>query len=269
MQELSISPVDMIIFVGVVQGIVFALIALISDLRNERAIVYLALTVLFLSLNNLQYWLVTTQITASFLYYKHFLLPRYFLIVPTFYQFFAHYLQVADRLPDFSPLTYSLFTIGVLIRVGLLSYVHFVAQNPAETTLLVTYNLVEETFCLIYSTLIFMFAFYALARNKNWYSFVLGFDNLAWIKQFFTYGTFVLMLWVGAVLQQYLIGFFKPPESYYPVRLGTSFLIYWIGYRGLFRYWVLREQIALRKQINEEVENLPPLDSPLPPHPLR
>ncbi len=265
MQEFLIGPINLIIFVGVVQGVVFTLITQFSELRNERTIVYLGLTVLFLSLNNLQYWLVATRMTAFLPYYKHLLIPWYLLIVPTFYQFFTYYLRVNENVPTFTQLTYTLFTTGILIRIGLLYYVHYIVETSIQPLLLVKYNLVEETLCLAYSLFIFSFAIYVLVNNKAWYQYIRGYDDLKWVKQFFTYGTVVLVLWVTAVLQQYLIGLFNPPESYYPVRLGTSFLIYWIGYRGLFRYKVLQEQIALRKELSEQQSELTSVNLPLSP----
>ena len=39
------------------------------------------------------------------------------------------------------------------------------------------------------------------------------------------------------------------PYSFYPLRLGSSILIYWAGYQAFFRYIVLKDRILLRKEI--------------------
>lgn len=43
----------------------------------------------------------------------------------------------------------------------------------------------------------------------------------------------------------------QKPYSFYPLRLGLSVLIYWVGYQGFYRYVVLKDRILLRKEIRK------------------
>ncbi|MEM9337654.1 MAG: AraC family transcriptional regulator [Bacteroidota bacterium] len=254
MNYIQIDFFNLIMVVGAVQGVTFTLITLLSKIGREKTIIYLSMTVLYLSMNNLQYWFTLTELTAPIKYYKHLLLPWYFLIVPSFYQFVRGYLGLDKRLPSLNKPTYFIFGFGIIIRLLLIIYIHFISGNTSNLEVLVTYNLLEETVSLFYSIFIFSYCIYVINYNKQWFKDLLSNEDLKWIKQFFKFGSVVLVFWVLAVLQHYTFKYFEPPESYYPVRLGTSFLIYWIGYRGLFKYRIHKNRIVIHQILHGQAQ---------------
>ncbi|MEM6830591.1 MAG: hypothetical protein AAF551_08730, partial [Bacteroidota bacterium] len=145
MNYIQIDFFNLIMVVGAVQGVTFTLITLLSKIGREKTIIYLSMTVLYLSMNNLQYWFTLTELTAPIKYYKHLLLPWYFLIVPSFYQFVRGYLGLGKRLPSLNKPTYFIFGFGIIIRLLLIIYIHFISGNTSNLEVLVTYNLLEET----------------------------------------------------------------------------------------------------------------------------
>jgi AraC-like DNA-binding protein len=62
-----------------------------------------------------------------------------------------------------------------------------------------------------------------------------------------------MALWFYALINFHFSG---NTLAYYPLRLGTSVLLYWIGYQGLFRYRVVQERILLRDTLASQGQPL-------------
>ncbi len=249
MKSLEIDPFNLIIIIAAAQGIVFSMVTHKRDFKDKKTLNYLILTILFLSLNNLQYWVRDIGLTKEFPFAHHLLIPWYFLILPNFYKFLRSYIHAQAYLPSFNLLTYGFFYLGTCLRVIFLSYFLLVETSEADV-FLKSFNLYEETISMVYSLFLFIYSIFLLKQKKGWGNFVLAYDDLSWVRVFFSYGAAVLVLWILAIFQNYYLKLWRPPESYYPVRLGTSLLIYWTGYRGLFKFKLLQERIKLRSTLN-------------------
>ena len=57
---------------------------------------------------------------------------------------------------------------------------------------------------------------------------VSNFDDLRWLKGFFYLGAGVFVLWIMAIVFN-TTGMVKKPYGYYPLRLGSTIMIYWAG----------------------------------------
>ena len=57
----------------------------------------------------------------------------------------------------------------------------------------------------------------------------------------------MIALWLVAILLNIFSENIKPPYSYYPLRIGSSLLIYWVGYQAFFQYVLLKDRLALRE----------------------
>lgn len=68
-----------------------------------------------------------------------------------------------------------------------------------------------------------------------------------WLKQLIYVGFLTCVFWILGVV---LVTFYSITKSnvFYPLWIGISFLIYWIGYVGLNKSKALRERIKLRKK---------------------
>lgn len=64
-------------------------------------VLYLNLVVLFISLNNLQAWLIEVGYSSDLFYIKNMLVPWYFFILPMFYAFIIHFLEVDKTIIGF------------------------------------------------------------------------------------------------------------------------------------------------------------------------
>ncbi len=237
---------------GAIQGFVFNIATLLSRKKIERLVLFLNLFVLFLSLNNLQSWWVDKGLIPDNFFLQHFLVPWYILIVPMFYVFLIFYLGIEKKRWSFLLFSGIFFLLAVLIR-SLVIFLAFKDIIPIEDIL--KYNLGEDVVALSYSLFLFIKAYRLVSKHQVLFQPILAFDDLIWVKRFMFFGGGVFVLWIMAIFFNFT-GLVKAPFSYYPLRLGSSLLIYWVGYQAFFRYVVLKDRIMLRKEIRNETHSV-------------
>ncbi len=170
------------------------------------------------------------------------LVPWYLLVLPFFYSFLLNYLGVQDKIATYLKPALILVCLELLIRTGLIGYVWFVLEGQ-DASVIVQYTAWEEIINAAFSLFIFGKAIHLVFRNSDLYSEILEFDDIKWIKIFLILGCSVFLLWIIAILIYNTTG---SETAYYPLRLATSVLLYWIGYQGLFRYTIVQDRILLR-----------------------
>ena len=140
-QSFNFNISNIIIFIGIIQGVAFGLIVLFNRKYHNLANYYLVATALTLSFNNLQYWLLDTEILKE-LYFQ---IPFEFIIMPFFYLFVDKYLQIIiSRKTIF--LIYCPFLISLLIRLCINIKIFTISDSIIKTLLTV-----EEYTSLLFS----------------------------------------------------------------------------------------------------------------------
>ena len=233
---------------GAIQGFVFNIATFSSQKKIENPILYLNLFILFLSLNNLQSWLKDKGFFFDDSYWGHFTIPWYVLIVPMFYAFLIYYLEIESKRWPFLRLSIFIFVIELITR----SVVYYLLRNgtlPQDYASL--YDSLEDTVTFSYSFFLFSKAIRLVYRYQELYPVILAFDDLKWIKRFMSLGGVVFALWLLSIFWN-ITGMVEKPYSFYPLRLSSSLLIYWVGYQGFFRYTMLKDRIVLRKEIRNK-----------------
>ncbi|TRO66399.1 helix-turn-helix transcriptional regulator [Christiangramia sabulilitoris] len=243
-----IRIINLILIAGVVQGFVFNIYTIyISRKKPGWAVIYLNLTVLALSLNNLQAWLIEISFSSNNFYFEHLLVPWYLFILPTFHAFLINYLRIKDRVKSFMRLAFNIFTAEILIRSICIAYVYF--RGPYQDISLITnYTIFEEIFNALFSLYIFFKCVQIVFKGQELYSYILKFDKISWLRIFLRLGGFVFILWIVAIIGHNITG---NQILNYPLRLGTSILIYWIGYQGFYRYHKVKDRISIRRSLEE------------------
>lgn len=118
---------------------------------------------------------------------------------------------------------------------------------PNNDDSLITSNTTIEEICnIFYCIFLFINASLLIFRKHEMLNYILSFDDLNWIKWFIRLGVVVILFWVFAVILKNTLG---NDMAYYPLRLGTSVLLYWIGYQGFYKYNVVQDRIFLRNTI--------------------
>ncbi len=234
---------NLFLIVGAIQGFVFVFVTFAMRRKIEKPIFYLNLFVIFLSLNNLQSWLIDKNILEYGNISTYLTIPWYILIVPAFYTFLLHYLGMESKKSNLIKQGIAFFLVASSIRW------YLIVSVIGETTpidLLHKYNLLEDFLTLVYSVYLYTKCVLLLKRHRGQYAEILVYDNLIWIVHFLRWGALVFLFWGIAVLLNSVLHIVKPPYSYYPLRLTSSILIYWVAYKAFFRYRLLKDRVALR-----------------------
>ena len=235
---------------GVLIGIFFLIATSLSKKGRDKSIIYLNLVVFFLVLNNLQSWLLDTVFVNANFFITRLQIPWYVLIFPSFYTFLIYYLKIEKQIASFVSISISLFALEIVIRIALSPY-FFQDEN---NYFIAKYVQIEEIVNASYSLFLFIKAFVILFKHSKLFQYVLSFDNIKWLKTFMFLGTIVLIMWVCAII----INFGKiNPEVfiYYPLRLSSTILLYWVGYQGIYNYSLMTERVQLRKIFAKEENN--------------
>ncbi|KJD32786.1 hypothetical protein PW52_15010 [Tamlana sedimentorum] len=240
------SVINFFLIAGVVQGLAFNLVTMFVKKKCDKVIVFLNLTVLFISLNNLQRWLIDNDFISDLFLIQQLLVPWYFLILPMFYAFTTHFLRVQEKVNDFLRISIAIFFFEIVIRLCVISYVYYEVPER-DTSLIQNYTTFEDIFNLIYAIFLFVNSCLLIFKRNQLISFILSYDDLNWIKWFIRFGTVVIVFWAGALAIKTLTG---NEDAYVFLRVGSSILLYWIGYQGFYKYNVLRDRIVLRSSID-------------------
>jgi AraC-like DNA-binding protein len=236
---------------GVILGFIFIISTQFSKKGKDKSIIYLNSLVLFLTLNNLQICLLDNVFTNANYFVRNLLIPFYVLIIPSFYSFLTYYLKIEKKVQSFTFISIGLFSLEIIIRFALFKDFY----HEEENYIIAQYSQIEEIINAIYTLFLFGKSFNILFRYSKLYQYVLSFDNIKWLKKFMFLGSIILLTWVSAIIFN-LDKVINPQIFiYYPLRLTSSILLYWIGYQGFFNYSLMAERIKLREAIktNESV----------------
>lgn len=242
------SIINFFLIAGVVQGFGFNLVTLFVKKKFNKAIIFLNLTVLFISLNNLQRWLIDSGYICNLFLIQQLEVPWYVLIFPMFYAFTTHFLRIQDKVNDFIKVTAGIFIVEIIIRLCLISYVYNSVPDR-DDGLIELYTKIEEISNLLYCIFLFVTTCLIIYKKHYLISYISSFDDLNWLKWFIKFGIIVIAFWALAVVVK---GFTGNEDAYKFLRLSSSLLIYWICYQGFFKYNVVRDRISLRSSLEAD-----------------
>ncbi|WP_435415743.1 helix-turn-helix domain-containing protein [Polaribacter aestuariivivens] len=240
---------NLFLLISALHGFLFCIVILFSKNGREKSILFINLLVLTISLNNIQSWIVAKDFYSSFFFLDYIHIPWHFLIAPFFYMFLIYYLDIKKRSKNILKIVLPIFFLMIGIRIG------FVFYNTTNTTdnisfILERYTSLEEIFSLLVSLTIFFYSFHILSKKEKLFQKLLEFDNLNWIYTFFKLGLFTYVFWIVALAVTVALNFKEFIYAYYPLRVLTTVLIYWIGYQAIIQLRLLKERRNLRQQLN-------------------
>lgn len=215
---------------------------------------YINLLVLSMSLNNFQSWINAKNFFIESLLLVYINVPWHFLIAPFFYTFLINYLEIEKRSKNILKINILLFILIVSIRI---CFVLFLKEENSENIIYLfeKYSSVEEIISSIVSLSIFIYSFYILSKKENLFSKILSFDNLKWIYTFFKIGLLSYIFWFIAQVTKVALNFQDFIYAYYPLRILTTVLIYWLGYQAIIQLKLLNERKKLRNKLGFKIYN--------------
>ncbi|WP_303317498.1 helix-turn-helix domain-containing protein [Flavivirga abyssicola] len=258
MEELNFNVYNVLILAGIIHGFIFSLIIFLNKNLNSKTNYLLAFTILSLAFSNLQYWFIDTGIIPRYKYDNNSLLfiPFEFLMLPFFFLFVKSYLN-----KKINRLEYIYLFIPFLLSIVYLLVRNFLNDDLA---IIKIFNLVVEYISIIFSITIIVLVFRLLIiyqKSHSKYSIHDVIIKTKWLKRILFLGILLCVLW-GISLSIFKNLFNGGYYHLYPLWIGLSILIYWIGYSAILQKHLYQERKEIRKKIsNKSHKKLLPINN--------
>lgn len=249
MSELNLNIFNIIIISGVIHGIIFSISVTSQKKYITSNTLYLALVVLFLSLSNLQYWILDTGLINKYPTIKYIYIPWHWLVLPLFYMYVKRFISMSKIEIQTKTMLISPFFIVLLIHILQVFYKVLINNNYEIPSHFGRGVFVYIEFCSVIFNVLLIYLTYKMVvtyeANDN-YDFAIVRTETKWLKNLVYTGLLTCLCWLVAII---IIVVYDLNKSYvfYPLWIGTSILVYWIGYVGLNKSKLLKERIGIRK----------------------
>ena len=254
MDDLNINIFNLLIFSGVIYGIFFSVTILTNKKYRTNNTMYLALVVLFLSLSNLQYWFIDSNVIQNHNWLRFTYVPIQWLILPMFYSYVCAF--IGRKL--------SFKNIFLLCTPFLIVFLIITGQNGYKFFIDTTYNLPShfesglftylEVVSILFNVVLILLSYKRISTYEKTdletLSLVKAQTN--WLKRLIYVGLIVCFSWLIAIITVITMQI-NTAVLFYPIWLIMSLLIYWIGYTGINNSLELKERISLR--VKKIIEN--------------
>jgi AraC-like DNA-binding protein len=230
---------NILILIGCVQGILLSLLLLRNNAFRKRSNVFLALMIISFSFSNFRQFLIDVGLSQRYPLVWFMPLTFGFLIPVAFYFFVQHLIASDYRISRKSYylllapfLIHFIFQSGILVLY--LSNSPFLAHNPkVYRDISVGMEIGSIFYCFIFIILIFSdIAKYERKLRDNFSAI----DNktLSWLRNLMVALSCLWILWGLPYLYEVFTNRFLQ-WHHYPLWIGMSIVIYWIGYSAYSR----------------------------------
>ncbi len=114
------------------------------------------------------------------------------------------------------------------------------------------YTGIEELVSYVSSLLLFGYSLFIIKNYHKKSCDMELFDDLKWIKNFIIFAGISYIVWGAALLMKFVLNFESFIIFYYPLRVLTTVLIYWLGYELLITIRKVKERKIIRKKHSVE-----------------
>ncbi|OSY87897.1 hypothetical protein WH52_07595 [Tenacibaculum holothuriorum] len=241
---------NLFLIVSALHGFAFSLILFYSKNGKEKSMLYLNLFILSISLNNLQSWALENNLFQHKFLLDYIQIPWHLLLMPFCYTFLIHYLNIEKKSVNLLKIFIPVFILMVLAQISFVLYTKGSLSHEDHDYLYEKYTSFEEIVSFLSSIGTFFYSYYILIYKKEkLFSKITSYDNLKWIYTFFKLSLLGYVLWVTALIVKINLNFTGFLFSYYPLRIYTTVLIYWLGYQGLRQLRILKERKKIRESL--------------------
>jgi len=259
---LNINLYNITIIVGSLQGLIFSLIVLLNPKYKSNSNFYLSLLIITISLNNFYYWCIDTQLIQNLELYKLFYIPWALLITPMYYYFVKSYLS--RKKIKFSFRNFLLFPFLFFLSIHFITSVYnyfFQLEENIYSRIMEKLYYFEEYFSVAFTILIIIITYKKIKlyekNNINYNKENVVIETI-WLKKILYFGVFISIIWLSMVLYNHINSYalFSNKIRYF-LWISNSFLIYYLGYLGIYYNGIFKERNTIRKNIghNRQKQN--------------
>ena len=240
---------NLFLLVSALHGFAFSVVLFSSKNGREKSMVYLNLLILVISINNIQSWALERGLLQNKFALEYMQFSWHFLAMPFLYMFLVHYLDLPQKSFNVLKFAIPVFILMVIAQISFVVYYSDTASQERLDYIYERYSSLEEFFSMLTSLSFFIYSMYILYKKENLFPKILSFDNLKWLYTFFILSSVGYLLWILALVIKISLNFSDFLFSYYPLRVFTTVLIYWLGYQGFKQIRILKEREIIRKSL--------------------
>ncbi len=239
---------DLFLLFSALHGFFFSAFLYRNYANNHYGIRYLNFLILVVALNNLQSWLLA----IDFPLLDYIQVPWHFLLAPMFYTFLLNYLNIKDKYFNVLKVFIPFFLLSIILQVYYLTVLRGAASRTEFEWVYEKYTGIEELVSYVSSLLLFGYSLFIIKNYHKKSCDMELFDDLKWIKNFIIFAGISYIVWGAALLMKFVLNFESFIIFYYPLRVLTTVLIYWLGYELLITIRKVKERKIIRKKHSVE-----------------
>jgi len=241
-----------LILSGVLQGFIFFAAVISNRKYKNKANSYLAFTVLFLSISNLNYyaWDVGLMNKIPGLTLLH--IPWALTLAPSFYLYVRHSVEGVLSVPQKAKSSLALYVPFILISIciwGTRLYAFLFDEPEIIKSIFYFYLELVNLTAIVVSAL----ASYRLlnkfraAKKKMPERFFL---KLGWLRKMLILSCAIIVCWVILIILDMATSL-DTIALFYPLWLSLTLWIYWVGYTGIYQSKLAQERAEIRQELQK------------------
>lgn len=245
---MELNIYNSLILAGITQGFIFSIWVLSFKKNRSTSIYFLVSLILALSFSNLQNFLMDIQVVSVSQFYLYVFLPWATLLPALIYCFTTTTVQNFRKINSVEKLLFLPFLIFLLLtfvyRIGrVLEYDNESFYDFFNACL----NSIEIIGVLLMLLVLVILSFKVFRSKKGQEKII--FENIqinfTWLKlTLFLIG--ILSVYWGYLTYRNIFNR-ETFTSFYLLWIGMSFLIYWLGYIGVYKYGINEDRKKIRK----------------------
>jgi len=243
---LNFNIYNSIILAGVIQGLIFGLIVFLSKKYKNKSVYFLVALIVIYSFNNLQYYLVDIKIISYDELFKSFYFPWVELTSALLYYYVVTFLFPEKGINPKVKWLFSLFGLHFIISTTYKILVRIesktVGLEKLVTNLRYYIAYYAELVTALFGIVVLVILFKIIKEYKNEHNeFQYNHINLQlnWLRIILYILLLLTILSITLVVSD--MKFFED-ISYYPIWIGITIIIYWLGHIGIYKYGIVEQR---------------------------
>jgi len=251
---LNFNLYNSILFAGILQGLLFALVILLNKKYKNKSTLCLAGLIASFSLNNLQFYIADIGLIDSELFYDYIFTPWCLIIPSFFYLYIAKSLYPEKKTSFRQKLLFVPFFIGFFLST---TYKILIGVDCDKQSVLNVFygipNLIEFV-AILFNQIVYVVLHFRIRnfeKANSHYNHDTLRIKLTWLRQLIAFLFGLTFIWLYLMLET---AFTDTKVNFYPLWIGISFVTYWLGYMGIYKFGIIAE----RKQLKRYAEQAKP-----------
>lgn len=241
-----------LLLIGAIQGFIFGGIILSNKKFKAKSNFFLAMLILSLSINNLQYYFWYSGIISRTIFFGFIYIPLDSIIVVFYYLYIQSSISLDQNRRRFNKFLFlpfvTFFSLAALIKID-----YFTNILPNGVNIFIgNFQFFHEIFSFGYSLFLLTLG-YRLITKHQIISENLAINNLTWLKKL----TFILFalcfIWMIALYFDLILQK-KNDFLFYSLWILISFSIYIFGHIGIYKYGIQTERKNIRIHQAEHIK---------------